>query len=363
LPGVKKAAAFLAEYGEATDLKQPKSCMQFGPYWSTDSRHAIVVVRSQDFKDRWIARIDLFTGTLKSLDHQHDEAWIGGPGIVRWLSAGSVGWMPDNQHIWFQSEETGYSHLYQLDVESGEKKALTKGKFEIYDPAISLDKKSWYFHSNASHPGIRHFYTMPIEGGKFIQLSSQVGGNQVTLSPDESMLAIRYSTASQPWELFIQANEADAEATQITRSQTEAFQAYPWRTPDFVTFKASDGKAVHARLYQPEEAKKNGAAVIFVHGAGYLQNAHQWWSSYFREYMFHNMLVDQGYTVLDMDFRASAGYGRDWRTAVYRDMGGRDLEDQVVGANFLVKKYNIDPKRIGFYGGSYGGFISLLAMF
>lgn len=108
---------------------------------------------------------------------------------------------------------------------------------------------------------------------------------------------------------------------------------------------------------------KNKAAVIFVHGAGYLQNSHKWWSSYYREYMFHNLLVDNGYTVLDIDYRGSAGYGRDWRTGIYRHMGGKDLSDQVDGAEYLIKNYDIDADKIGIYGGSYGGFITLMAMF
>jgi dipeptidyl aminopeptidase/acylaminoacyl peptidase len=118
---------------------------------------------------------------------------------------------------------------------------------------------------------------------------------------------------------------------------------------------------VYARLYKP--SSPNGAAVIFVHGAGYTQNAHKWWASYFREYMFHNLLADRGYTVLDIDYRASAGYGRDWRTGIYRFMGGKDLEDHVDGARWLAEQHQVDPKRIGIYGGSYGGFITLMAMF
>ena len=106
-----------------------------------------------------------------------------------------------------------------------------------------------------------------------------------------------------------------------------------------------------------------GAAVIFVHGAGYLQNVHKWWSSYFREYMFHNLLTDLGYTVLDIDYRGSAGYGRDWRTGIYRHMGGKDLSDQVDGAKFLAAQHGVDPSRVGLYGGSYGGFITLMALF
>ena len=103
--------------------------------------------------------------------------------------------------------------------------------------------------------------------------------------------------------------------------------------------------------------------VVFVHGAGYLQNAHKYWSTYFREYMFHNLLASRGYVVLDVDYRASSGYGRDWRTAIYRHMGGKDLEDIVDGAKYLVAKEQVNPKRIGVYGGSYGGFITLMAMF
>jgi dipeptidyl aminopeptidase/acylaminoacyl peptidase len=108
---------------------------------------------------------------------------------------------------------------------------------------------------------------------------------------------------------------------------------------------------------------RNGAAVIFVHGAGYLQNVHSWWSNYYREFMFHNFLTDNGFTVLDIDYRASQGYGRDWRTAIYRYMGGKDLSDQVDGARYLVEQHGIDAGRIGIYGGSYGGFITLMAMF
>lgn len=148
---------------------------------------------------------------------------------------------------------------------------------------------------------------------------------------------------------------------QLTSSTRTEFKRYNWHEPEIVTFKAEDGANVHARLYKPENP--NGAAVIFVHGAGYLQNVHYWWSGYFREYMFNNMLMAQGYTVLDIDYRASAGYGRDWRTGIYRHMGGKDLSDHIDGAKYLVDSHNIDAKRIGMYGGSYGGFITLFAMF
>ncbi len=322
--------------------------------WSEDGKYAVVMVRAQDNKDRWIALLDPTTAKLKTLDRVRDEAWVGGPGSF-WLN-----WL-DNESIIFHSEATGYSHLYSVNVVNGTRKALTSGKFEVQQAQLSRDKKTIYFTSNEVHPGEQHFYKMPATGGERTQLTKAMGNNDVTLSPDESKMLIRYSSSTKPWELYLQDNQANATATQITNSTSEEFRSYAWREPQIITVKAADGTDVYARLYVPK--KKNGAAVVFVHGAGYLQNAHKWWSQYFREYMFHNLLVDMGYTVLDMDYRASAGYGRDVRTGIYRFMGGKDLDDNVDGAKYLVEKHGINPKRIGIYGGSYGGFITLMAMF
>jgi len=333
----------------------------FGPVWSDNGKNAIVVLRAQDNKDRWIIAFNPSDRSLKPVYRQHDEAWIGGPGIG--FGANDVGWLPDNEHIYFQSEESGYSHLYTVEVSSGTKKALTSGNFEISNLQLSRDKKYWYFNANKTHPGDVQFYRMPLLGGDLVQLTSGTGNHEVTLSHDEKSLAIRYSTTNKPWELYLMPNQKGGRPKQITQSLTKEFQQYKWREPEVISFKATDGTVVYARLYRPTATLAPGPAVIFVHGAGYLQNAHKWWSQYFREYMFHNFLVDNGYTVLDIDYRGSAGYGREVRTGIYRHMGGKDLSDHVDGAKLLVDKYNIDPKRIGIYGGSYGGFITLMAMF
>ena len=182
-----------------------------------------------------------------------------------------------------------------------------------------------------------------------------------SVSPDETDVAYVRSEANRPPELFVSELKPGAKETQVTVSPSAEWLSHDWIKPPIVTFKASDGVDVPARIYVPRH--RNGAAVIFVHGAGYLQNVHNWWSYYYREYMFNQLLMSQGVTVLDIDYRASAGYGRDWRTAIYRHMGGRDLDDNVDGAKFLVSKYGVNPKRIGIYGGSYGGFITLMAMF
>ncbi|MEL6672987.1 MAG: prolyl oligopeptidase family serine peptidase [Bacteroidota bacterium] len=361
LPGIRKQPDYLEAESEASEARP---VMILGPRWSRDGQHAVVVVRSLDFKDRWIMQLHPESAALSLLDHQRDEAWIGGPGINRWMgSLGTLGWLPDQETCYFQSEETGFSHLYTYHLPSQTKKALTSGPYEIFNPRLSRDGSQWFFSSSEGDLGQRHFYRMPLEGGKATRLTSMPGNNRVTLSPDEKKMAISHSTANRPWELFLSPVRKEAKARRITHSLSEEFLAYPWREPQYVEVPAADGATIPGRLYRPDNPEKQGPAVIFVHGAGYLQNAHKWWSSYFREYMFHNFLVDQGYTVLDLDFRASAGYGRDWRTAVYRDMGGKDLSDQVDGATFLTDSFDVAADRIGIYGGSYGGFITLMALF
>jgi len=335
-----------------------------GPFWSNDGKNAFIEILSNDHKDRWLASVNFYDKTIKTIEHQHDTAWIGGPGIS-WFSdyKKTLGWLPDNQTIYFQSEKSGYSHLYTYNIKTGKKKQITKGKFEIYNPQFSKNGKFWYFLSNKVHPGEVQLFRCNADGKNVVQITRKNGANMVVISPDEKYFAIRYSYSNKPWELFLKKNERESDDVQITYSLTSEFKKYPWRSPEIITFKARDKATVYARLYLPNKETKNNAAVIFVHGAGYLQNADKKWSYYYREYMFHNLLADNGYTILDIDYRGSAGYGRDWRTAIYRYMSGKDLSDQVDGAKFLIKNYGINPDKIGIYGGSYGGFITLAAMF
>ncbi len=366
LPGITTQPEYKKDYATAKEEKKeskstPRAVTYQGLVWSDDGKQNVFSIRSTDNKDRWIVSLNPATQKLTLIDHQHDEAWIGGPGTGGFFGGANMGWLSDNKTVWFHSEESGYSHLYLVDVTTNKKQALTSGKYEVQQAQLSNDKKYFYLATNEAHPGEKHFYKMPVAGGKAEKLTSMVGAHEVSLSPDEKWLAYRYSYSNKPWELFIQENKVGAKPLQITESLSAEFKSYAWKDPLVTSFKARDGADVYARVYAP--AKPNGAAVVFVHGAGYLQNAHKWWSSYFREYMFHNLLADKGYTVLDIDYRASAGYGRDWRTGIYRFMGGKDLTDHVDGAKWLTDNYKVDPKRIGIYGGSYGGFITLMAMF
>ena len=359
LPGITDRISFTKTgkaVNENPDLRQV-SFHQLN--WSQDGAFAAVVIRSNDNKDRWICLLNPVTRKLTVMERLHDDAWVSAQ--TGWsFSDPHSGWINSRQ-LWFLSEESGYSHLYLYDIFTGAKTSLTNGNYEVQKVEVGNSKKFFYFTSNEVHPGEKHFYRLPVTGGTAERITTMTGGHEVEVSPDEKNLAIRYSYSHRPWELYLMENQPGARPKQITNSLKDEFKAYPWRDPDLVTFKARDSATVYARLFKPQIS--NGAAVVFVHGAGYLQNAHKWWSSYFREYMFHNLLADKGYTILDLDYRASAGYGRDWRTGIYQFMGGKDLTDNLDGAKFLVDQHGIDPERIGIYGGSYGGFITLMAMF
>ena len=339
------------------------------PDVSSDGGHAVASARATDNKDRWIVEVDPGTGKARVLEHAHDPAWIrdGGGGFRS--TAPTAQFLEDGRRLSFLSERDGWMHLFTLDVTAPTPRAvqITEGKFEVENVSLSADGTTFYLTSTEQHPGERHVYSVPIDGGRRTRITTMTGANHAEVSPDGSTLAVLHSSATRPPEVFLMPNRAGATATQVTTTPAPEWRAFKWIDPQLVTFTARDGAEVYARLYRPEMigAKPDPArpGVVFVHGAGYLQNAHKYWSTYYREYMFHNLLASRGYVVLDVDYRASAGYGRDWRTAIYRHMGGKDLDDIVDGAKYLAARQGVNPRRIGLYGGSYGGFITLMAMF
>lgn len=350
------------------DRASKKAVQFFGLYRSPIGNQFVVEVQSNDNKDRWIGIWK--NGKFVELNHQHDDAWIGGPGISSWRSGDSdFGWF-DAKNIFYQSEKTGYSHLYLQDVETGQVKALTSGNFEVMNLQFSPQKKVFFANMNREEPG--RFLPgkidpkLPLGWVSLLPpkklFGKDPGFTEIFPSPSGDQFAFRFSTMEQPWELAVQ-EKGKMIWNIITRSTSPEFEKYSWNKGKVISFPGMDGKLVYARLYQPEKAVKNSAAVIFVHGAGYLQNAHHWWSNYYREFMFHHFLTERGYTVLDIDYRASSGYGRDWRTAIYRHMGGWDLNDHLSGRSYLVEQMGINPKKVGMYGGSYGGFMTLMALF
>ena len=320
------------------------------PIWSDDGKHAFVLVRATDNKDAWIMAFDPATAKGHLIASMHDDAWL------RIFGVPGSGWLGDNTTIYYPSEATGFMQLYEVPFDGGTPRQMTAGNWEIDSVELSKDKKSFYIISSEESPFERHLYRMPVGGGARVKLTSMPGAHEATVSPDGAVVADVYSYVNKPPELYLGSRR-------VTTSPAPDFANFPWTDPPIIRIPARDGVQVPAHLYKPANYA-GGKAVIFVHGAGYAQNVDRWWAGYYaREYLFHHFLMAHGYLVLDLDYRGSKGYGRDWRTAIYRHMGGKDLDDEVDGARWIVQHENVDANRIGIYGGSYGGFMTLMAMF
>jgi dipeptidyl aminopeptidase/acylaminoacyl peptidase len=318
------------------------------PVWSDEGKRAFISVRAADNKDVWLMAFDPATAKGRVIASSHDDAWVRFDPNYFWLA--------DNNTIIYTSEATGFMHVYAVPFESGAPRSLTSGQWEVDDARLSNDRKWLFMTTSEGSPFERHLWRMPAAGGAREKLTSSAGDHEAVPSPDGTLIADVYSYTNKPPELFIGTKR-------ITTSPSPDFASYSWLDVPIVRIPARDGAQIPARIYKPANWQPGGRAVMFVHGAGYLQNVHKFWSSYYHEYMFHHLLMSRGYLVIDIDYRGSRGYGRDWRTAIYQHMGGQDLDDHVDAAKWLVSEHGVDPKKIGLYGGSYGGFITLMAMF
>ncbi|MBE8167189.1 MAG: S9 family peptidase [Shewanella sp.] len=339
-------------------LMQDWGWSQSAIQWHESDNKLLVMVEAVDNKDRWIASVGVNNGKFVTEDRLHDDAWIN-------YTHNQYNWIGDTQQYYFLSEKSGYSQLYLKAL--GEKaKQLTQGKYVVSNVTVGPDSQYLYYKANKSHPGKYNIYRVNIKSGKDEQLTDWEGTLDYNLSPDGKSLLLTASSRTKPNELYHQ--EIGGNLSQLTDYTSTAFQNYKWQAPEVVKVKSTHKAAdVYARVYVPQGFSKNNAdkypAVIFNHGAGYLQNAHYGFSGYFREYMFHNLLAQQGYVVMDMDYRGSKGYGRDWRTAIYRDMGHPEVEDLVDGVSWMARNANVDASKVGTYGGSYGGFLTFMALF
>ncbi|MCG7561676.1 prolyl oligopeptidase family serine peptidase [Pseudoalteromonas sp. McH1-42] len=329
--------------------------------WNTQGNEVALMLESWDNKDRWIATVDFSNNKLVSQHRLYDEAWVN-------YTHNDFGWLNNKNTLYYLSEESGYSHLYTKPL-NGKATQLTSGKFEVSELTLTKNNAAIYFKANKKHPGIYEIYRVNLQSGELETLTNLDGMTDYVLSPDESKLLLTHSKIVMPPELFIADAQPGSEIKQITNTVSEAFLSKKLIAPKVVAVPSSHtDQPIYAKVYYPadyQEGEQGNTrkAVIFNHGAGYLQNSHLGWSVYFREFMFHSLLASEGYVVMDMDYRASKGYGRDWRTAIYRHMGKPEIEDLADGVNWMVENVNVDKGAVGTYGGSYGGFMTFMALF
>ncbi|WP_339720219.1 prolyl oligopeptidase family serine peptidase [uncultured Paraglaciecola sp.] len=325
--------------------------------WHNNGENVAIMLEAWDNKDRWLTTVNMKEATLVSQHRLHDDAWVN-------YKFNSFGWLRNTTDLYYLSEETGYSHLYIKPLDAPAR-AITYGNYEVDALTLTSDDRFMYFKGNKKHPGIYEIYRVDLHNNTLEAMTNLNGMTDYQLSPDEQALLLTHSSLVQPPELYVQ-SVSKAPLQQLTQTTSQAFLEMDWLAPDIVPIKSSHtDQPIYSRVYSPRNKRpgQKFKAVVFNHGAGYLQNSHLGWSGYFREFMFHNLLVQQGYVVLDMDYRASAGYGRDWRTAIYRQMGTPEIQDLQDGVDWLVNNLDVDPQRVGTYGGSYGGFMTFMALF
>lgn len=331
---------------------------------------------------------------LRTLYSEEDDKWMC-------TICTPVEWSPDGEWILFTSERDGWNHLYLVSVGMGlpgapPMRRLTGGRWEVETrgfplemrPRFSRDGERIYFTANKEDLSVRDLYEVAASGGEPERLTSRTGSNAAAVSPDDRRMALLFSSFAEPWELYVKPVKG-AEWTRVTQSPLPEFAEYEWPQPKIVGFPARDRKTVRALLFYPTEVtvrmhtlmrlpgpapkrgdKRSGPRVEkvpvinFVHGAGYAQAVLNRWGGYSTErFQFNQFLAQHGYAVLDVDYRGSSGYGRDWRTDVYLHLGGQDLEDELAAMDYLKTLAWVDTDRAGIWGVSYGGFMTLMALF
>jgi dipeptidyl aminopeptidase/acylaminoacyl peptidase len=330
--------------------------------WSPDGKRLAALALAENWRTRWVLAIDPATARTEVVDALHDPAWIGGPAWSRF------GWLKDSERIWFTSEATGYSHLYVAHRTGRFRRQLTRGAFEVHNVRLSWDRERFLLITNERHPGERHLYVMDTEGGSPRLLTAAFAGiDDAAFGPDPKQLVVVHSTPTMPVSLSLlevgAGNREPRVLRRIFRGATDSYLAGKWIAPRVVHFPDKHGNRVYARLYVPEKPHPLKPAVIHAHGAGYAQYAHRRWQSRPHTYLFSQYLLKKGYHVLDIDYRGSSGYGRDCRTEIYRYMGGSEIDSGEAAVDFLARACGVDPKRVGLFGGSYGGFYTLMALF
>jgi dipeptidyl aminopeptidase/acylaminoacyl peptidase len=336
-------------------------------FWNDQGTRFVVEFQSLDHKDRWFVLVNPADGKHQQvLHHIHDEAWFGGAGNAQgWLSPSWAEFLPDGETLAITSEETGWAHLYLVSM-TGEKQALTSGDWEIRDITRSSDGTTWWFRAGMNHPNELHLYELPLRGGTPVRINPPGEGEATpTPSPDGSTLAYRWSTPTEMTDLYIMPRRAGAPATRVTRSGTDAFYRIAWPESEFISFPDDRGKPVFARVYTPLTTHANRPAVMEIHGAGYAQGVHKTFagSSAHGGSLTAQYLAARGVTYVVLDYRGSSGYGRDMRTDIYRSMGDRDVKSAVAAIPVLQQRYGVNPRKVGLFGCSYGGFFTLMALF
>lgn len=310
------------------------------PRPAPDGRAVAFLFRPQDDPGRYdLGVVDVDNGQVRIL--------AGLPKEKHW----SARWSPDGRLIAFLSQRGGWNDLWLMDADGGNLRQVTKLGADVGDIAWSPDGTR--LACTVNHGGSYDLAVLTAESGGINHLR---GGKGVFTapqwSPDGRQLFVAYENAVTPPDLFRLDVESGA-LTQLTFSMPPALAALPLVTPEEVRYKSFDGLEIPAFLYRP--VKPNRAGILHPHGGPSAQYGYEF--DIFAQYM-----LAKGYTFIAPNYRGSTGYGAPFERANYFDWGKGDLQDCLLGARFLHTLNSVDPARIAIMGGSYGGYMTALAL-
>ena len=326
------------------------------PIWSPSSDRLVFIRRFEDWKgyEIWISNLD--GSEQRQLVTETYER-----GVEEFRFDGNHHFSPDGTRIVYLASRTGYNHLWIAPVAGGDPVELTTGPYVDYSPRWSpTDDRIVFIGSRDGDVEERHVWVVDASGDEPVRVSPDGFCTDPAWSPDGSRLAYRRSSATEPPEVVVQGAAPEASVLRLTESRPDPVITAGFVEPEAVRYPSRDGTQVPAILLRPRESLPSSPGLLFFHGKGGI-NLKGWGG--LRHYAFHQYLVQQGYTVLFINWRGThIGYGAEFERANYRDYAGGELDDVVAGAEFLEKEVGVDPGRIACWGSSYGGYMTMLAI-
>jgi len=351
------------------------------PVWSLDGRRIAFVRKPAEPRDEplgyfiapdkphpwaiWIA--DAATASAIEIWHSSTVPQGSYPYMAGDTGGGVLNWAADNQLV-MASEEDGWQHLYAISADGGKPKLLTPGDCEVEQWSFTPDKKTVLFNSNCNDIDRRHLWSVGINGDHLFQWEKLRGikWSPVALS-DGKTVAYLGSDANVPPTPLLTTLADHATVNKALKDFPESFPADDLVEPQQVVFKSGDGLEIHAQLFLPKNAKAGAKlpALIFLHGGPVRQMLLGWHYMYYysNSYAMNQYLASRGYIVLALNYRSGIGYGRAFREAPGRaGRGAKEYEDVVAAGKYLQSRNDVDGKRIGLWGGSYGGYLTALGL-
>jgi dipeptidyl aminopeptidase/acylaminoacyl peptidase len=343
--------------GGAVRLLEPSAANEGVVNWAPDGARLLIERTSIDVKDRTLLLCTASTASCQPVYTQRDEKYLASNDQIAAFS-------PDGQSILLTSDQDGWNHAYVMPAAGGVPRQVTKGAFEVSFPSWSRDGQRIFYSSSEAGPDQRQIYSVAASGGPPIRLTAEAATHTtLTVSARDEIAFIRTDPKRLP-DVWALETSAGAKPRQLTESMTPDLKAYGWQTPQIVTFAGAGGTAIKAQLFVPRglDRSRKYPAIVHVHQAAIYQEVflgpgphkdNVGW------YGWHQRMADRGFVVLNVDFRGSYGYGRDFRTGNHLDVGVGDAQDVIQGVEYLKGVGYVDPNRLGVYGMSYGGHMVL----